>query len=89
MDLKTFEHLALIPELLNKIDNLEDRLKLFTPILDNKKEVIKFLKICNTTYYNYLNNGIFIENKHFYKKDGKIIFIESEILKLRNEINRG
>ena len=58
MDLKAFENLELIPELLNKISLMEERLKKFTPPLTNKKEVAKFLNVTPRTINNYISNGL-------------------------------
>lgn len=89
MNVAAFENLELIPQLLDEIKNLKSRLDKFTPKLNNKKAVINFLDISSATYYNYINQDIIKENIHFYKKDGKIIFIEDAIIDLRNNISKG
>ena len=84
MNLQSFENLELIPTLLTKIEDLEKRLLMFTPELTTKKNVIAFLNISNTTYYEYFKDGRFKEGYHFYRKNGKIHFVENAILELKN-----
>lgn len=89
-DLKAFENLELIPQLLEKITKMEDRLKKFTPPLTTKKEVAKFLNVTPRTINNYISNGFLKENYHFYRKSDKIIvFIEEAILEFRDYLNKG
>ncbi len=83
MNPKSFEYLELIPELLEHIKNLEKRLDRFTPQLDNKKAVVTYLGISNTTYYQYFKDGRFKLGLHYYKEHGKIFFVEDEIIKLK------
>ena len=90
MDINAFENLELIPELLNKISLMEERLKKFTPLLTNKKEVAKFLNVTPRTINNYISNGYLKENYHFKRKSDKImVFIEETIIEFRDNLNRG
>lgn len=90
MDIRAFENLELIPMLLKKIETMEERLKKFTPALTTKKEVAKFLNKSESTVNRYMGSGLLIENKHFYRKNGKIlVFIEEAIIEFRLQLNRG
>lgn len=90
MDLRAFENLELIPQLLSKIEAMEERLKKFTPPLTTKKEVAKFLKVTPRTINNYMSNGYLKENYHFNRKSDKIVvFIEEAILEFRDYLNKG
>ena len=90
MDLRAFENLELIPQLLSKIEAMEERLKKFTPPLTTKKEVAKFLHVTPRTINNYISNGYLKENYHFNRKSDKIIvFIEEAILEFRDCLNKG
>ena len=90
MDLKAFENLKLIPKLLYKIEAMEERLKKFTPPLTTKKEVAKFLNKSQSTVNRYIGNGLLIEGKHFYRKNGKIlVFIEEAVIEFRLQLDRG
>jgi len=51
--------------------------------------VVRFLGIADRTYYNYLENGKFKEGIHFYKKDGKMHFVEDAIIELRDNLSKG
>ncbi len=90
MDLKAFENLELIPELLKKISLMEERLKKFTPPLTTKKEVAKFLNVTPRTINNYISNGYLKEDYHFKRKSDKImVFIEEAIIEFRENLSRG
>ncbi len=90
MDLKAFENLELIPELLKKVSILEERLSKLTPPLTNKKEVAKFLNKSERTINNYISQGYLKEGHHFYRKNGKIlVFIEDAIFEFRNKLLKG
>jgi len=86
MDLKIFENLALIPELIKKIDSLESNIKEInkntnkTYNLTKRKGVRAYLKISDSTIARYLKENIFISGTHYIKDEkGNIIFIESAI----------
>ena len=89
MDLKTFENLALIPELLNKIELLEKRINDLLPSINNKKEVIKYLDISNSTFYNYINQNILQNGYHYIKKNNKYFFYEDKIIELKSNLKVG
>ena len=80
MDFKVFNNLELIPHLLIKIEELNNKIELFSPKLNTKKGVMQFLDKSDKTIHNYINDGRFIENIHFYRKNGKMIFVESAII---------
>jgi hypothetical protein len=86
---KSFENLELIPMLLKEIEEINKRLEQFTPKIDNKKAVINFLNISNSSFQNYLKDGRLKEGVHFYKKNGKMVFIENAIIELKNNNLRG
>jgi hypothetical protein len=90
MNLEAFKNLELIPQLLEKITMIEDRLKKFTPPLTTKKEVAKFLKVTPRTINNYISNGYLKENYHFQRKGDKImVFIEEAVLEFRDNLDKG
>ena len=62
---------------------------MFAPKLDNKKAVMQFLDISQSSYQNYLKDGRLRENEHFYRKNGKMIFIEDAIINLKSNLARG
>ena len=80
MNYEAFNNLELIPKLLSKIDELNLKVELFAPKLNTKKGVMQFLNKSEKTIYNYISNGVFKENIHFYKDNGKIVFVESAII---------
>ena len=86
---ESFQNLELIPILLQKLEDMEKRQEAFMPKLDNKKAVINHLGISASSYQNYLKDGRLKENVHFYKKNGKMIFIEDAIIELKNNLARG
>lgn len=90
MDLKAFENLELIPKLLDTIEQMNERLKKFAPPLTTKKEVAKFLGVTERTINNYIEQGYLKEDKHFYRKNGKIlVFIEDAVFLFRNDRDKG
>lgn len=90
MDLKAFENLELIPQLLEKIISMEQRLKKFAPPLTSKKEVASFLNVTPRTINNYISNGYLKENYHFKRiNDKMLVFIEEAILEFRDELHKG
>ncbi|WP_373069887.1 hypothetical protein [Sulfurimonas sp.] len=90
MDTKAFENLELIPQLLQKIESMEERLKKFTPAVTTKKEVAKFLNRSERTINRYIAEGFLKEGYHFDRKSDKLlVFIEDKILEFRDQLNRG
>jgi hypothetical protein len=90
MNVKAFENLELIPELLKTIRALEERLQKFAPPLVTKKEVAKFLGKSERTINNYMASGLLIEGYHYFHKNAKIIvFDEDKILEFRDKLARG
>lgn len=89
-DLKTFENLELIPQLLEKITNMEDRMSKLVPPITCKKEVAKFLNVSERTINNYITQGSLKDGYHFYRKNGKIlVFIEDAVAEFKKELNKG
>jgi len=90
MNVKAFENLELIPELLNTIKQLEERLYKFIPKLETKREVADFLDVTPRTINNYISNGYFKEGYHFKRKNDKIlVFIEDAIIEFREKRDKG
>ena len=89
-DVKSFENLALIPQLLLKINNLEERLSKLVPPITSKKEVARYLNVSERTINNYIAQGLLKNDYHFYRKNGKIlVFIEDAIAEFKKEMSRG
>jgi len=93
MNYKAFEYLELLPELLEKISHLEEKIShleenLIEPLkLDNRKSVLKYLNISNSTLNNMLKDGRFKESIHYHRQIKnnryKIIFVESAIIEYK------
>lgn len=89
-DLGILKNLELIPEILAIQKANAERLAKFLPPLTTKKEVAKFLDVTERTINNYIEQGYLKENKHFYRKNGKIlVFIEDAILEFRDNRDKG
>ena len=89
MDIQ-FQYLELIPQLLKKINDLEDKITKHMPPPTSKKEVAKFLGVTPRTINNYMALGILKDGYHFYRKSDRIIvFIESAIIEFRDNLHRG
>lgn len=90
MDLKAFENLELIPELLEYVKEMSERLAKFAPPLTSKKEVAKFLGKSERTVNNYIEKGLLKEGYHFFRKNDKIlVFIEDAIFEFRDDLHKG
>jgi len=90
MNVKAFENLELIPDLLMAIKQMSDRMAKFAPPLTTKKEVAKFLGKTERTINNYMSNGLLVEGYHYFYKNAKIIvFDEDKILEFRDKLARG
>ena len=90
MNTSAFEYLELIPTLLQKMETMEDRMTKFAPLLDNKKDVAKFLCVTPRTINNYIEQGYLKEGYHFYRKNAKVlVFIENAILEFRDNLSKG
>ncbi|MDD5400244.1 MAG: helix-turn-helix domain-containing protein [Sulfurimonas sp.] len=90
MNLQAFENLELIPMLLKKIENMEERMSKLVPPITTKREVAKFLNVTDRTINNYIAQGLLKEQHHFYRKNGKIlVFIEDAIAEFKKELNKG
>lgn len=90
----SYENLDLIPQLLQKIEKLENDFNSFVNSsskidLTILKNVSKFLSVSKPTIYNMIQDGRFKQNIHykklFYKNSVKIVFVESAILKYKKE----
>lgn len=89
MNYKAFENLELIPQLLEKILQLEEKINLLEsnlikPLdLTTRKNVIEYLNISESTLNNMFKDGRLKQGKHFIKSlkgnKAKITFIESAI----------
>lgn len=93
MNYNAFENLELIPQLLEKVLILEEKIKLLEinlimPLdLTTRKNVKKYLEISESTLINMMKDGRLKQGKHFIKEFKnnrfKIIFVESAIIKLK------
>lgn len=92
MNYQAFANLDLIPELLEKLVFLEDKIKLLeinlikNPDLTKRKNVIEFLGISESTLNNYMKDGRLKRGVHYTKsiENGKvrITFISEAIKKM-------
>jgi len=90
MDYKAFENLELIPELLETLKSMSERMAKFAPPLTTKKEVAKFLEKSERTINNYIEQGLLKEGYHFHRKNAKIlVFIEEAIFEFRDDLHKG
>ena len=80
-------------ELLEKINKLEKSMELLLELhleqsnnLTTYKEVARFLGKSKKTIYNYVKEGKFILNTHYYKDDNKkIVFIPKAIVEFKTK----
>lgn len=90
MNVQDFNNLALIPILLQKIEQMESRQKILMPPITTKKEVAKFLNRSERTINNYIERGLLKEGYHFHRKNAKIlVFIEDAISEFKKELHKG
>jgi len=90
MELGVLQNLELLPVILDKVAEMEKRMKKYAPPVTTKKEVAKFLNKSQSTINRYMQLGLLVEGKHFYKKNGKIlVFIEDAIFEFRDELHKG
>lgn len=92
MSYELFKNLELIPQLLDKVSLLEDKIKLLennlirNPDLTKRKEVLQFLGISPSTLNNYMKDGRLKRGVHYTKsiENGKvkITYISEAIKKL-------
>lgn len=95
MNYKAFENLELIPQLLEKLQILENKVNLLEsnlikPMdLTTRKNVKKYLDISESTLNNMFKDGRLKEGKHFIKhfnnNRSKIVFVESAIKEFKND----
>lgn len=93
MNYKAFENLELIPQLLDKILHLEEKINLLEinlikPInLTTRKNVREYLNISESTLNNMFKDGRLKRGIHYTKtikaNKPKIVFIESAIKELK------
>ena len=89
----SYENLDLIPQLLQEVKDLSQKLNDYTnktkPKLTTITTVAKYLNVSKMTIYNMLDDGRFKENIHFKKQmlknKVKIVFVESAIIKFQKE----
>jgi len=90
MNVTAFENLELIPDLLKKIEEMNERMRKFAPPITRKKDVAKFLGKSERTINNYMSSGLLVEGYHYFHKNAKIIvFDEDKILEFRDQLARG
>jgi hypothetical protein len=90
MNIESFNNLELIPKLLAKIEQMEERQKRLMPPITTKKEVAKFLGKSERTINNYIERGLLRDGYHFHRKNVRIlVFIEDAISEFRRELHKG
>lgn len=90
MNVESFNNLELIPKLLAKIEQMEERQKRLMPPITTKKEVAKFLGKSERTINNYIERGLLRDGYHFHRKNVRIlVFIEDAISEFRRELHKG
>lgn len=77
--------IPLIFKRLDKLDYIAEELEYLTPDLSKCKGVSQYLRCTEKTVYNHIDNKRFILNYHYYRKDGKIFFVEDKIKEFRRE----
>lgn len=77
--------LPLILKKLEVLDEIKEELEYLTPDLTKCKGVSQYLKCTEKTVYNHIDNNRFILNYHYYRKNGKIYFVEDKIKEFRRE----
>lgn len=90
----SYENLELIPELMKELQELKDAVLNFSnknkPKLNTVSAVADYLNVSKMTVYNMLSDGRFKENVHFTKQilknKVKIIFVESAIIKYKENL---
>lgn len=88
MNVKAFENLELIPELLQTVQDLKTLVNILKPELTTKRGVAMFLGLTERTINNYISDGKLVEGYHFNRKNDKIlVFIEDTVIEFK--INRG
>ncbi len=75
--------------LLEKQNQLLERVELFLPDLKKEKGVIHFLEITKNTFNSYMKDGIFIEGKHFIKEGKAKVFIPDAVIELKKSGVKG
>jgi len=90
MNLQAFENLELIPELLNEIKIMSERMEKFAPPITTKREVARFLNKSESWVNNKMAEGLLVEGYHFHRKNAKmLVFIEEAVLEFRDKLHRG
>lgn len=93
MDYKVFGNLELIPQLLEKLSFLEEKIKMLEselinkPDLTKRKNVREYLNISESTLNNMFKDGRLKQGYHYHKtfKNNRtnIVFVESAIKELK------
>ena len=90
MQIEAFNNLELIPKLMQHIENLENKLlrieQVIAPPLTTKKGVARYFDVQPRTINNYITKGYLKEGIHFFRKDGKLLFVEDAILNFNKRI---
>lgn len=69
-----------------RLDNLTELLQLSINALNTKKSVSQFLNKSEKTIDNYISNGIFKENVHYFRNfNNKVEFIPIGILEFKKQ----
>ena len=72
-------------EILSKLERQEQLLNVAIDSLTTKKAVAKFLNVSTKTIQNYIKDGRFEQNIHyFYDQNGRIVFIPSAVINFKS-----
>jgi hypothetical protein len=90
MNVKAFENLELIPEVLQAVQDLKILVDILKPELTTKRGVAMFLGVTERTINNYISDGRLIDGYHFNRKNDKIlVFIEDTVIEFKTNKGKG
>ena len=69
--------------LLEKQNQLLERVELFLPNLQKEKGVIHFLEITKNTFNTYMQDGVFVKGQHFTIEGKTKVFIPNAVIELK------
>ncbi len=75
--------------LIDKQNQLLEKVELFLPDLSSEKGVIHFLEITKNTFNTYIKNGTFIEDHHFTIEKKSKVSIPKAIIALKKQGIKG
>ncbi|PLY06601.1 MAG: hypothetical protein C0625_08385 [Arcobacter sp.] len=77
------DQLNMIPKIFDIVLEMREELEYLTPDLTKCKGVSQYLNKTEKTIYNYIDTNKFILNYHYFRKNGKIFFVEEKIKEFR------